>query len=128
MPALVEFGLTEFAVALGVLLSLAALFGVAWYTFRAQKKTVAASALKDWRDVADAQGEKIRLLEEGLKQCRSEHERCERRINRISAFNLRLQARESRYQKQINRLEGALELDVTDFSEVGDAPQDSDFG
>lgn len=123
--ALIE--LQEFAVALTVIALLAAGAGFAWYNFRAQKTKVKADAIKDWRDVVDAQNKKIELLEEGLTSCQKQHENDARKINNITAFNLRLQGREVHYQRTINELQGNLGIPMTDWNLLTDAAEDSDF-
>ncbi|PYS67134.1 MAG: hypothetical protein DMF69_23995, partial [Acidobacteria bacterium] len=102
--------------------------GTAWYTLRNQKRTVKSDAIQDLNDVVEAQSLKIQLLNDGLTSCRTEHEKCERKINGITAFNLRLQAREGVYQRTINRLEAKSGLEMTDFSNLIHAPEVTDFG
>src|SRR5688572_406640 len=125
MLAFVNLGLTEFAVALGVVTGLAALAGAAYYTFRSQRAKVKGDAAKEksdvvqeWRDVVDVYDVKIKFLEQGLAECRGEHATCERKVNRIIAFNLRHQARERHYQRLINELQVQAGLPVTDFNDV----------
>src|SRR5262249_37912906 len=98
-----------------------------WAAFKDKGKKQKLDALGELGSVVGAQKEKIDILETGLAACRSEHEQCQRKINAISAFNLRLQAREQRYQTTINRLEVRQGLEPTDFSDVSHAPEDSEF-
>ena len=128
MLCLIQFGLQELLAVLVVIGIVVAALAVAWYTLRNQKRTVKSDAIQDLNDVVEAQSLKIQLLNDGLTSCRAEHEKCERKINLITAFNLRLQAREGLYQKTINRLEARSGLEQTDFSNVSHALEDSDFG
>jgi hypothetical protein len=114
---LITFGVSELIEVLGLVVIL----GVAWYTFRSQ-------APKVWRDVADGLTKKVAALEEQIGDCEAEHERCNRKVNKLTAFNLRMQAREKKYQSTINRLEHSNGLQITDWSDGSEAPEDSDFG
>lgn len=130
---LLTIGIKEVAEAFALMVLLAALAGGFWYTFRAQRTKVKgdaarekADAAKEWREVADAHAATLELLKAGLEKCKGEHALCEQKINLITMFNLRLQARETRYQKTINRLESKLGLEQTDFLDV--TAEDSAFG
>jgi hypothetical protein len=141
MFSLVELGLKDFGAALVVIGLLVAAAGYAWYVFRCQKKLVRDDAAKqradaakdkfdvihDWQTIADVQDRKIELLEEQLKEGKADHASSERKVNRLTAFNLRLQARELKSQKAICEMQLRLRMPVTDFSDVND-PEDSDFG
>ena len=79
--------------------------------------------IDELKDLCTVHKEKIAEVSRGLESCKSEHEKCEMRINDITAFNLRLQARELGYQQSINRLEQRLGLPTTDFINVSHAPE-----
>ena len=128
MPGFVEVGLNQLLGAFALATVIATLVGHFIFGLGTSKKGFKDAAIKDLRDVVDAQGKKIGFLEEGLKGCKTEHANCEIKVNTITAFNLRLQAREQVYQRTINRLEGKLGVEITDFNEVSHAPEDSDFG
>jgi hypothetical protein len=128
MVCLIELSLSQFAVALTVIALLATAAGFAWYNFRAQKLRVGADAIKDWRDVADAQNKKIVILEEGLQQCREEHEKGKQQVNVLTQTILRFLARERSYRLTINRLEVRAGLATTDWDDITDAPESFDFG
>lgn len=127
MLGFIELTLANIGVAIGVVIAVATLAGVAYYTFRSQKPKVRADAIKEFSEAFDGLEKKYELLEAKLKDVESEHQRCERRINRISAFNLRLQAREVKYQRTINWMERRMGQEVTDFSDITDSPEDPDF-
>lgn len=128
MLCLIEFGLSQ-------ILSLFAFLGIAAvavghfiFGVGRTKKELRTDAIAELEAVVRAQGGKITLLEEGLKGCKAEHANCELRVNAITAFNLRLQAREQQYQKTINRLESKLGFEITDFNDVSHAtPETPDF-
>ena len=128
MLCLIQFGLQELLTLLVVIGIVVAALGTAWHTLRNQRRTVKSDAIQDLNDVVEAQSLKIQLLNDGLTSCRTEHEKCERKINGITAFNLRLQAREGVYQRTINRLEAKSGLEMTDFSNLIHAPEVTDFG
>src|SRR6185369_14961189 len=127
--ALMDFGFSEIAAAFGILVLVAGAAGVAYNAFRTQRNKVRddatkqkADAAKEWREVADAHAEKLALLDLQFKTCKKEHEACEFRINDLTEFNLRLQARERGYQRVINKLEIRLKLEPTDWNDITDAP------
>ena len=129
MPGFIEFGLSQILGAFALVALVAALVGHFRYGLGAAKKTVRANAIKELELVVLAQGKRIGLLDEGLKGCKAEHATCERRVNAITTFNLRLQARERAYQRTINRMEVKLGLETTDFNDVSHAPPEvTDFG
>jgi len=128
MGCLIEFSLSQFAAALGVIAVVATAAGFTWYSFRSQRAKVKADAIKDWRDVAEAQNKKIGILEEGLKQCREEHETGQQRVNELTQTILRFLARERSYRRTINRLEVRAGLPITDWDDITDAPESFDIG
>ncbi len=128
MVCLIEFSLSQLAVALGVIALLAGMLGYAWYSFRAQKSKVKSDAIKDWRDVVDAQNHKILILEEGLTQCQKEHEKGKEKVKELTQIVLRFLARERSYRETINRLEVRAGLPTTDWDDITDAPESFDFG
>ena len=127
MLGFIEFGLSEILGAFALVAILATLIAHFKFGVFTAKKASDAEAIRLLESVVNAQGEKISLLDEGLKGCKAEHANCEMRVNQITAFNLRLQAREQAYQKTINRLELKLGLEITDFNDVSHAPEGPDF-
>jgi len=129
MPGfIIELTLSGLAGA-AVLVGLAgAACGYFFYSFRSQKSGVKADAVREWSEVASALNEKLGLLEAELKRVEGECERCQLKINTITAFNLRLQAREIGYQKRINILERKAGVEITDFNAVAQELEDSAFG
>src|SRR4051812_48261751 len=103
MLLLIEFSLTQLAVALGLVLIFAGVVGYAWQSFRTQGTKVRADVIKDWREVVDAQNHKILILEEGLTQCQKEHEEGKKKVNELTRKILRFLAREDSYRRTINR-------------------------
>lgn len=129
MVLLIEIGLKEVVAALVILTAVAAAAGFFYYNFRLQKNKVRddnargkADAAKEWREVADAHAVKIKDLEDQVSTCKLAHQNCEKTINEITQFNLRLQSRERGYQRTINRLEVKAGLVPTDFNDIRDAP------
>ncbi len=126
---LMDLGLSEIAAGFGILVLVSGAVGVAYNAFRTQRNKLRddatkqkADAAKEWREVADAHAEKIALLDLQVKTCKKEHENCELRINDLTEFNLRLQARERGYQRVINKLEIRSKLEPTDWNDITDAP------
>ena len=128
MLSLIEFGISQILAALALVAIVATTLAVFAVRFREGKRTSKRDVIQDWRDVVESQNAKLSVLEEGLASCKKEHKECERKINGMTAFNLRLQAREQRYQRKINRLERALNLEETDFGDGIDGEEDSGFG
>ena len=128
MPGLIEFGLNQFLTGMTVVGVLAVLAGYFVRGFRKERGSVKDETIQELRQLCDVHKQKIDQLTEGLKACKAEHEQCERRVNEITAFNLRLQARGQQYEKTINRLEVRQGLEPTDFSKVTHAAEGSDFG
>jgi hypothetical protein len=95
------------------------------YSARTQKPKVRADAVSEFSQLAEALKTKLELMQGEIGALRGEHERCQRKINEVTAFNLRLQAREYHYQNRINRLERALGLEITDFNDFTASPEDS---
>lgn len=126
MPALIQFGLAEFLIALTILGLLAAATTALWYAVRGEKRKVKTNTIEDLTAAYEALQKRVGVLDASFTDATIKHERCERKLNRIVAFNLRLQAREMRYQKTINHLERIAGLDQTDFNDVTEAP-DADF-
>lgn len=128
MLSLIEFELKDLPTALAVVAAVALLVGYFVRGVRKESGSVKDETINELKALGEIHKEKIEQLSQGLQACKAEHEACERRINNIVAFNLRLQAREQQYQKTINRLEGRLGMDPTDFSDVIHGPEDPDFG
>lgn len=114
--------------ALGLVGLVGAAGGYLFYSFKLQKSTVKANAVREWSEVASALNEKVGLLEAEVERVKGECERCQLKINTITAFNLRLQAREIGYQKRINILERKAGVEITDFNDVAKELEDSAFG
>lgn len=93
----------------------AGILGVAWFTFRSQARKVKADVVRELNDVIDALGEKIKILKELIDKCAREHKECEEKVNEVTQFNLRFQAREKLSHTTINRLERKLGLDETEW-------------
>jgi len=128
MPGLiVELTLGGFLTVLAIVGIVGAAAGSFFYSFRSQKATVKADAVHEWSEVASALEKKIGLAEEEIASLKMKDAQCQMKVNNITAFNLRLQAREVRYQRRINVLERMAGVDVTDFNDVTDAPEDSAF-
>ncbi len=127
MLCLIEFGLNQLLGLLALIGIVATVVGHFIFGLGGSKKAAQAAAITTLESLVSAQGDKIRLLDEGLKGCKAEHAACELRVNRITAFNLRLQAREAGYQKSINRLEHRSGIDITDWNDVSHAPEDPSF-
>lgn len=123
---IIELTLSGALGALALIGMVGAAGGYFFYSFRASKATVKADAVRQWSEVADALQQKVGLLETQIDGLKGEHERCQLKVNNITAFNLRLQAREARYQRTINRLERKAGVEITDFNEI-EAPEDSTF-
>jgi chromosome segregation ATPase len=130
MPAfiIVELSLASLGGALLVIGLVGVAAGYLFYSFRSQKPKVRADAIAELSRAFEGVKAQCEQLDQKVKNVVAEHERCQRKLNRISAFNLRLQAREVRYQKTINRMERKLGEEVTDFSDITDTPEDPDFG
>lgn len=132
MLCLIELSFKDMlAVLVGLLALVAALAVVVGYFIRGVKRergSVKDELIKDLSTLCETHKGKIEELSAGLEGCKAEHAKCEGRINAISAFNLRLQAREIGYQKSINRLERRLGIIETDFTDVSQASEASDFG
>jgi hypothetical protein len=107
---------------------LATVIGYFIVQVRKQSGAVKDGLISDLTKLCEFNKDKIDDLTTGLEGCKAEHQKCERRINDITIFNLRLQAREVGYQNSINRLERQLGISQTDFSDVSQAPEASDFG
>ncbi len=113
---------------LGVVAILATVIGYFIVQVRKQSGAVKDGLISDLTKLCEVNKGKIEDLMKGLEGCKAEHEKCERRINDITIFNLRLQAREVGYQNSINRLEKKLGISQTDFNDVRQAPEATDFG
>ncbi len=127
MPAFVELTFGNAALALSIMASFAIAAGYLYYLFRSQKPKVRADAIQELSEAFAALKAKCDLLETKMKEVVAEHERCERKLNNVAAFNLRLQAREMRYQKTINHLERRAGLETTNFDDITEAQEDSAF-
>lgn len=132
MLCLIEFSLKEaFAWLMGLLGLVSILAVIVGYFVRGVRKersSVKDEVIGELQKLGELHKGKIAELSTGLEACKREHAHCERKINGITAFNLRLQARETLYQKTINRLEHRLGIELTDFSDVSQTPEDPDFG
>jgi hypothetical protein len=106
-------------------LAIIAFVGFTLYYQRARARRLDSSeALTDWKEIAEARGtklkdgdvEKINLAAE-LKRTKEELDACEKLRDDWAQHNLRLQAREVRYQAAINRLERQAGIPETDFND-----------
>lgn len=119
MP-LIAIGPLDVVYAVSAMLAILAAFAAAYYVIRSQ-------ALRIWKDLNDGLKQRVGELEAKVAECEKEHTNCNRRVNKLTGFNLRMQARERRYQTTINALEHKLNLPVTDWLDV-ETPEDPDFG
>ena len=128
MLCLIDLGWKDLPGLLALVAIVAAVIGYFTRGVKKERGSVKDETIQELRTLCEVHKGKIADLEQGLRGARQEHAACERKINGITAFNLRLQAREVNYQKTINRLELRLGMDPTDFADVSHAPEDSDFG
>lgn len=129
---LIEIGLAQVLGVMALIGMLAAATGWFYYGVRQQKNKLRddatkgrADAAREWRDVAEAHAAKIEDLNQQVQTWKLAHDQCEKKINKITQFNLRLQSREHNYQRTINRLEIKAGLEPTDFYDTSD-PQSLD--
>lgn len=107
---------------LGLAASVAIIAGGVWYYFSDSRSKKKLSAAKEWRELAEAHAARVAELVAAVETWKQAHQQCEQKINEITTFNLRLQARERQYQRTINRLELRSGLEVTDWNDITDVP------
>jgi septal ring factor EnvC (AmiA/AmiB activator) len=128
MPhALIEPPTTWLGFVVEVIAALAviAFVGFTLYYQRGRAQRLDTSeALMDWKEIAEARGTKLKDGDEEksnlaaeLKRAKEDLDACEKLRDDWAQHNLRLQAREVRYQAAINRLERQAGLRETDFND-----------
>jgi chromosome segregation ATPase len=73
--------------------------------------------------VLDSMRDEITRLNQSNKNCHEEHERCGVQINQLTIDNLRLIARSTQYEFQINHLQRQAGLEETNFGQKDDEPK-----
>ena len=75
--------------------------------------------------VLDSMRDEIARLNQSIKNCHEEHERCGAQINQMTIDNLRLIARSTQYEFQINHLQRLAGLPETNFETRGHKDDES---
>jgi len=128
MLSLIEVGFKDLPRILEVVLVLAVIAAYIYREVKRQGGSYKDEVISDLTKLVNGHKGRIEDLTTGLEACKAEHAKCQLKINSITAFNLRLQARETGYQKSINRMEHRLGITPTDFTDVIHAPEDPNFG
>lgn len=122
--SLVEVSLSVIWTALAALAIVAVAVGVIWYNLKHGTDKGKDRAITNLKAAFDSEHILRVQAEEEAKRANGELEkeketnaRCEKALRDIGRFNLRLQAREEKYQESINRLERKLELPPTRFED-----------
>lgn len=128
MLCLIEVGFRDVPQILVVTAILAVVVAYFYRGFKGERSSYKDEVISDLTKLVGVHKQKIEELTVGLEGYKTEHAKCQRTINDITALNLRLQARQQLYERTINRLELRLGIELTDFINVSHAPEDPDFG
>ena len=121
-----EITLAQVVAFVTLLGGLAFVIGFIWYRFRQGDDKSKDKAIANLRTAFDSEHtlrvlaeEKAGRLVKELEAEKQERQGCEQALKDIGRFNLRLQAREEKYQAAINRLERRLSIPETNFADFG---------